>query len=162
MVTQSTLLLKDCYPRLALNPRCSKIRRPKYLDYRYMPLHLLKQLLRNCCLDAMPKSEKVSSLFWENERVSTDSTEENTDRAQSPLSACGHEDNACNSKFHAFANNTWMTKEGSLAQKWHVKKRKQKVFSIFSTTILSPNTKFKIHINLSDQKQIHIQPTTFS
>ena len=110
----------------------------------------------------MPKSEKVNSLFWDNEWVSTDSTDENTDSAQSPPSACGHEDNACNSKFHISVNTTWMTKEGSLAQNSHVKKRKQKVFPNFSTTILSPNTKFKIHINLSDQKQRYIQPTTFS
>ena len=41
VVTQSTHLLKDCYPQLVLNPHRSEIRPPKQLDYRCMPLHPL-------------------------------------------------------------------------------------------------------------------------
>ena len=39
VVTQSTHLLKDCYPQLVPNPHRFKMQPPKQLDQRCMPLH---------------------------------------------------------------------------------------------------------------------------
>ena len=58
VVTQSNHLLKYCFLQLVLNPHCSEIQPPKYLQvyYRCMPQHRAKKILRL-------KKSLFSSLF---------------------------------------------------------------------------------------------------